>query len=160
MKTIKTTGTEKTESESSVQKTNIENNISEHNTKRIPIEFYISLVSITAFFTLLTLDILQKKERIELAQIGYIQKLENKNLDLDSLRNFGSEGVPLLKPFLFDTDPIIRQQAIESIKQINTPEAASALREAAKKVKDLRERISMLEAAKFVELPIYEPNQQ
>jgi hypothetical protein len=48
--------------------------------KKIPIEFYISFVSITVVFVLLFLDILQKKERIELAKMGYIQKFENNKL--------------------------------------------------------------------------------
>lgn len=48
--------------------------------KKIPIEFYISFVSITVVFVLLFLDILQKKERVELAKMGYIQKFENNKL--------------------------------------------------------------------------------
>jgi len=48
--------------------------------KKIPTEFYISFVSITVIFVLLFLDILQKKERVELAKMGYIQKFENNKL--------------------------------------------------------------------------------
>jgi hypothetical protein len=48
--------------------------------KKIPIEFYISFLSITVVFVLLFLDILQKKERVEFAKMGYIQKFENNKL--------------------------------------------------------------------------------
>ena len=131
-------------------------NILERNLKKIPIEFYISLVSITALFVLLMLDILQKKERIELAKIGYLQNSESKKLDLDSLLNYGPQAVPLLKLFLFNPNREIRRKAVETIKQVNVPEAAAALRQAAEKVNDPVDRAEMLEAARFVELPLHE----
>jgi hypothetical protein len=49
-------------------------------TKKIPIEFYILFLSITVIFVLLFLDVLQKKERVEFAKMGYIQKFENNKL--------------------------------------------------------------------------------
>jgi hypothetical protein len=52
----------------------------QHYLRKVPIEFYISFVSISALFILLVSDVLQKKERIEFAKMGYIQKFENNKL--------------------------------------------------------------------------------
>ena len=75
----------------------------------------------------------------------------------EAISTYSAEGVPILKPLLLSPDLEIREQAIEGMKQLDAPEAAAALREAAKKVTDPRDRQVMLEAADFVDLPAYKP---
>jgi HEAT repeat protein len=75
----------------------------------------------------------------------------------EAIATYSAEGVPILKPLLLSPDLEIREQAIEGMKQLDAPEAAAALREAAKKVTDPRDRQAMLEAADFVDLPAYQP---
>jgi type IV secretory pathway VirB10-like protein len=75
----------------------------------------------------------------------------------EAISTYSAEGVPILKPLLLSPDLEIREQAIEGMKQLDAPEAAAALREAAKKVTDPRDRQAMLEAADFVDLPAYKP---
>lgn len=66
---------------------------------------------------------------------------------------YSAEGVPVIQPFLNNPDEEIRLEAIEAMKQLDAPEAAAALREAAKTARNANERAAMLEAAEFVELP-------
>jgi len=66
---------------------------------------------------------------------------------------YSAEGVPLIQPYLNNPDPEIRLEAIEAMKQLDAPEAAAALRQAAKTARNAEERAAMLEAAEFVELP-------
>jgi hypothetical protein len=77
----------------------------------------------------------------------------------EAISTYSAEGVPILKPLLLSPDLEIREQAIEGMKQLDAPEAAAALREAAKKVTDPRDRQAMLEAAEFVDLPAYKPRE-
>lgn len=78
----------------------------------------------------------------------------------EAIATNSSESVPILRPLLASPDFDIRNQAIEAMKQINAPEAATALREAAQRASDRRDREAMLEAAAFVELPVYKPHKK
>jgi hypothetical protein len=71
----------------------------------------------------------------------------------DAMTTWSEEGVPVIQPYLSSPDKTIRAAAIESMKQLGVPEAAAALRAAAKKTTNPEERKAMLEAAEFAELP-------
>jgi hypothetical protein len=71
----------------------------------------------------------------------------------EAMSTYSAEGVPALQPLLTHADSSIRSEAIEAMKQLDTPEAVVALRAAAKEEKDPDKRRALLEAADFVELP-------
>ena len=77
----------------------------------------------------------------------------------DAMSTYSSEGVSVIQPFLTSPDSEIREHAIEAMKQLDAPEAAAALRAAAYKANDPRDRQAMLDAADFVELPAYNPTE-
>ena len=70
-----------------------------------------------------------------------------------AMSTYSDEGLPALKSYLSHSDPDIRSATVEALKQLAVPQAADALRQAAKSARNDRERISMLEAAEFLELP-------
>lgn len=70
-----------------------------------------------------------------------------------AMSTYSEEGLPILTPYLGHEDPDIRSATIEAMKQLAVPEAAKVLRRAAKSAKNDRERIDMLQAAEFLELP-------
>jgi len=71
----------------------------------------------------------------------------------DAMTTWSEEGVPVIQPYLSSPDKQIRAAAIESMKQLGVPEAAAALRAAAKKTTNPDERKAMLDAAEFAESP-------
>lgn len=80
-------------------------------------------------------------------------KQENLDVIWQTMSTFSEEGLPVLKPYLSNSDPEIRSAAVEAIKQLAVPAGADVLRAAAKDAKTTREQIEMLEAAEFLELP-------
>jgi hypothetical protein len=71
----------------------------------------------------------------------------------EAMVTYSEEGLPVLEPYLTNSDPEIRSAAIEAIKQLAVPVAAPVLRSAAKNASSPQEEIEMLEAADFLELP-------
>jgi HEAT repeat protein len=71
----------------------------------------------------------------------------------EAMVTYSPEGVKALEPMLADAEPEIREAAINAIIQIGEKSGADALRRAARKTKLPRERMRMLEAADFIELP-------
>jgi hypothetical protein len=71
----------------------------------------------------------------------------------NAMTTWSEEGVPVIQPYLSSPDREIRVEAIEAMKQLGVPQAAAALRAAAKRTTNPDEREVMLEAAEFAELP-------
>jgi len=71
----------------------------------------------------------------------------------EAMVTYSPEGVKALEPILANAEPEIREAAINAIIQIGEKSGADALRRAARKTKVLREKMRMLEAAEFIELP-------
>lgn len=78
----------------------------------------------------------------------------------DAMTTYSPEGFPVLTPLLAHPDREVREAAIEGIVQIGEPSGAAILRAAAKKARDPRDAEDMLEAAKFLELPRFQPSAQ
>jgi hypothetical protein len=70
------------------------------------------------------------------------------------------EGLKVLGPLLGHADPEVRAATIEGIIQLGETAGAKTLREAARRAKDSREAGEMIRAAKFLELPEYQPGQR
>lgn len=66
---------------------------------------------------------------------------------------YAPSGIDTIAPFLLDASPVVRQNAIDGLIRLGETGGASALREAAAKVKDPRDAIKMLDAADYLELP-------
>ena len=72
----------------------------------------------------------------------------------EAVSTYSPAGVTRIKPMLQSPDEQIRSSAIEGMRQIGLPEAATALREVAQRGDTRQEdREEMLEAAEFIELP-------
>lgn len=71
----------------------------------------------------------------------------------EAMATYSEEGLPVLKPYLAHSDPEIRDVAVEAIVQLAVPTGAEVLRNAARKAPTPEERIRMLQAAEFLELP-------
>lgn len=67
------------------------------------------------------------------------------------MSTYSAAGVPILRPLLSSRDPDIREDAIMAMSQLGVPEAATALRQAARQTTNLRERDELMEAAEFAE---------
>ncbi len=71
----------------------------------------------------------------------------------DAMSTYSAQGVPVIQQYLKSPDAELRTEAIEAMKQLGAPEAAVALRAAAREAKSPQERDAMIRAAEFVELP-------
>ncbi len=71
----------------------------------------------------------------------------------EAMSTYAAQSVPTIQPYLLNPKPEIRDEAIEAMKQIDAPEAAAALRNAAQQTTDKDLRASLEEAAEFVEAP-------
>jgi hypothetical protein len=71
----------------------------------------------------------------------------------EAMSTYSAAGVPVLQPLLTSRDPDIREEAIDAMSQLGVPEAAAALRQAARQASNPRERAELLEAAEFAESP-------
>lgn len=70
------------------------------------------------------------------------------------------ESVNFAEGYLFSPDLEVRNAAIEAMKQISTPAAAGALRDAASRATSPADKAAFLKAAEFTELPAYVPQNQ
>ncbi len=70
------------------------------------------------------------------------------------------ESVNVAEGYLFSPDLDVRNAAIEAMKQLSTPAAARALRNAASRATSPTDKAAFLKAAEFVELPAYVPSNQ
>ncbi len=75
----------------------------------------------------------------------------------DASVTYDVEGLKVLGPLLGHADPEVRAATIEGIIQLGETAGAKTLREAARKAKEPREAAEMIRAAKFLELPEYQP---
>lgn len=70
------------------------------------------------------------------------------------------ESVKIVGGYLFSPDLDVRNAAIEAMKQISTPAASTALRNAASRATSPADKAAFLKAAEFTELPAYVPRSQ
>lgn len=75
----------------------------------------------------------------------------------DASVTYDVEGLKVLGPLLSHADPEVRAATIEGIIQLGETAGAKTLREAARKAKDPKDAAEMIRAAKFLELPEYQP---
>jgi hypothetical protein len=73
----------------------------------------------------------------------------------DAMVTYDVSGLAVLGPMLDHPDPDIRLATIEGIVQLGEASGAKTLRDAARRATDAKERAQMLEAAKFLDLPVY-----
>jgi hypothetical protein len=82
---------------------------------------------------------------------------EQKFVLLDALHEAAStyspEGIPLIKPSLYSSDPQIREAAADAMVVLGETEGAQVLREAAALASDPREALALIEKAEYLELP-------
>ena len=71
----------------------------------------------------------------------------------DAIVTYGPEGVAIIGPHLSSSDSDIRAAAIEGLKQLGEADGAKLLRKMAGKAATPRDRMELLEAAEFIELP-------
>jgi hypothetical protein len=74
----------------------------------------------------------------------------------EAVVTYSAEGIKVIRPYLTDSDPEIRESALNGMIQLGVPEAAKALREVSKQSSlKAKERLKLLEAADFIDLPSY-----
>jgi len=73
---------------------------------------------------------------------------------------YSDEGLTVLGPLLRHRDPEIRAAAIDGLVNLGQTSGAKVLREAARRVSDAAEARKMIQAAEFLELPVYVPTSQ
>jgi len=76
----------------------------------------------------------------------------------NAMTTYSEEGAVRAVQFLGSTDSQVRNAAVEALKQIKSPASAEPLRRAADRASSQEEKERLLQAAEFVELPIYVPN--
>ena len=91
-----------------------------------------------------------------LAQPASIREADLSRIET-AIASAGPESLPLLASYLTHSDPELRALAREGMVQKSLPEAVPLLREAAGKMKDPREAITLLDAADFLSLPTLPP---
>jgi hypothetical protein len=78
----------------------------------------------------------------------------------DAMVTYNVSGLAVLSPMLEHPDPEIRQATIEGIVQLGEASGAKTLRDAARRATDSKERAQLLDAAKFLDLPVFEPSER
>ena len=70
-----------------------------------------------------------------------------------ALTTYNAAHLPIIKPYLLNSDPEIRQEAVRGMIILGEAAASPMLREAAKQMNSAEDVKIMLEAAEFLELP-------
>ena len=71
----------------------------------------------------------------------------------DAIATYAPEGVAVIGPHVSSSDSDIRAAAIEGLKQLGEADGAKLLRKMAGRAATPRDRMELLEAAEFIELP-------
>ncbi len=81
----------------------------------------------------------------------------NKSLILDKMHaaavTYDAASLPVIKPYLVNTDPEIRKEAVNAMLILGDSAASPLLREAAKQMTTAEDMKTMIEAAEFLEIP-------
>jgi hypothetical protein len=77
---------------------------------------------------------------------------------IEGVVTYSEEGLPAIESYLSHPNPEVRAEAIDGMIQISVPAAAQMLRKAAGKTSNPEDKIKMLEAAEFIELPSIPPD--
>jgi hypothetical protein len=71
----------------------------------------------------------------------------------DAAVTYDAKALPRIQPYLLDSDPAVREAAIQGMIILGDAAAGPMLREASRHAKTPQEAVKMLEAADYVELP-------
>lgn len=71
----------------------------------------------------------------------------------DAALTYDAKALPRIRPYLLNSDPDIREAAINGMITLGDASAGPMLREAARQTTDPREAARLLDAADYVELP-------
>lgn len=76
----------------------------------------------------------------------------------EAMVTYSEEGLVVLGPLLRHPDPAIRAAAIDGVVQLGETSGAKVLREASRRVGNSSDAAKMIEAAEFLELPVFLPS--
>lgn len=71
----------------------------------------------------------------------------------DAAVTYDAKALPRIQPYLLDSDPVLREAAINGMIVLGDAAAGPMLREASRHVTSPHEAVRLLEAADYVELP-------
>jgi len=66
---------------------------------------------------------------------------------------YSPEGIPLIEPSLYSSDPEIREAAADALVVLGETAGAAVLRKAASRARNPREAVALIERAEYLELP-------
>jgi len=71
----------------------------------------------------------------------------------EAASTYSPEGIPLIEPSLYSSDPEIREAAADALVVLGETAGAAVLRKAASRARNPREAVALIERAEYLELP-------